>query len=88
MNQENDWKDEIIASEGYSQNELNEAFKKVQKVDNWKMPTKRLVVATLAEADLISRAITWFTGGVPTIKAQKNGWAVSATRGYYHFIGA
>ena len=54
---------------------------------NWKMPTTRVVVATLAEANAIHDALAYFCGGAEIEAVGGIGYEVGSL-GYYHYIGA
>jgi hypothetical protein len=65
--------------------ELSEAFKLVAPAGNWKMPIDKTVAADLDRA-MITEAVIFFTGSVPTFEPVLNGYRVRAD-GYYRAIG-
>lgn len=84
--------DKIILSEGYSRNQLKQAFEKVQNKENWKLPTNEIWVETVEEAKLICRAVTFYTGGkTHYYRVTRNsikGYFIHSSEGYYYYIGA
>jgi len=65
------------------------AFDRVRDTSNWKMPINALIeVKDAEELALIDRAITHFTGSVPTVKRRKDGRYRIRAAGYYMTIGS
>jgi hypothetical protein len=54
---------------------------------NWKLPTARVTVATVAEARRIREALDYFCGGSEVHPAKGGGIDVGSL-GYYHYVGA
>lgn len=84
--------DEWIAKSmnGFTQEELSEAFQQVMPQDGWKNPIDcRLGILTDTERRAIDTAITHFTGGVAewTRDGDDGDWIVTAP-GYYACIGS
>lgn len=79
----------IVNEFGENTNDLAEAFKRVENVENWKNPICCVLPkATKTERDRISRAIAFYTGSVAKWeKLRATGWRVTAA-GYYKTIGA
>jgi len=73
---------------GYTQGELDEAFKLVAPEGNWKLPIN-CKIRCLPEADLrrIAFAIEFFTGSVANITTHRGHHTITAA-GYYAAIGA
>lgn len=61
-------------------------FESVQNPENWKYPTRPAKVASLPEAEALSRAISYFAGG-SEITDLSSGYVVSS-KGYYQYVGA
>jgi hypothetical protein len=64
-------------------------FKKVQDPENWKMPTKTIVVSSEVEAKHIREAVIHFTGSVPDVEILSDkAVVIHQATGYYVEIGA
>ena len=84
---ENEFMAIAVDESGYSQNQLKEAFNLVANKENWKLPIDTQVPAC-APADLIARAIAWYTGSIAKFSLATNGWLNVEAEGYYKAIGA
>lgn len=79
------------AQGGFTLDELTAAFNQVKNPENWKLPISVTVPAD-CDPEIISRAITWFTGcraditAVQDSKSRTTGWHVEAV-GYYAAVG-
>jgi len=62
-------------------------FNYMKDNDNWKTPTHYANVPSRAEANMIARALVFYTGGA-TILAMDDGSYTAYSKGYYHYIGA
>ena len=71
----------------YSQEQLHEAFTKIQNKDNWKNPIDAVI--DRKEEELITEAVVHFAGCVPTYEPihGTTRYRVRAA-GYYQTIGA
>jgi hypothetical protein len=84
-----------IVYEGYTRQELHDAFTWVQHPENWKYPVDAKVLASRDAVDdtrrlkLVGAAVAFFTGAYPTISqdVSKRFWRVKAP-GYYATVGA
>ena len=73
--------------DGYTQEELEAAFRVVANPEHWKKAIRAIVPAT--QAEVTRRAVIHFTGSVPTLTPCPNGTQVEVVAaGYYAAIGA
>ena len=71
----------------YTQQQLHDAFTKVQDKQHWKNPIDALVEKK--DIDIVTEAIIHFTGSIPTFQPKKGSgkYRVQAA-GYFLTIGA
>lgn len=72
---------------GYTDEQLKEAFDKVKNREHWK-DRINAVVGEDEDLDLISFAVGYYTGGVPTISRARGGGYRVRARGYWACVGA
>lgn len=79
-----------IGERAVTRRELRDAFDRVANKTNWKLPVNAVIEATAADQLLISEAVVFFTGSVPTITRVPNWPHLSLVRadGYYKAVGA
>ena len=71
---------------GYTQEELQEAFRTVQSPKGWKFPINKVVPAD-TDMDRLIFALGYFAGGGADYVETPRGYRVTAP-GYYNMIGA
>lgn len=76
----------INSPKTYTDTQKRKAFKLVADKTNWKNPIDTIVPKN-SDTDLISEAVTFFTGSVPDFVTTKKGIRVTAD-GYYLSIGS
>jgi hypothetical protein len=79
---------------GYTQEQLDAAFTLVAPSDNWKLPVNTFLPGDLSvpELALLTFAVPFYTGSVPTLTRCRDAWGVLGWRvtadGYYATVGA
>lgn len=72
---------------GYSQDELEQAFKLVRPASHWKDPISAKVPAD-TNLDLLQFAVGYYTGSLAEISKADDGQFLVEADGYYATIGA
>ncbi len=66
---------------------FEEIMNQLKDEGNWKTETNFGQVSTRAEADIIARALEYYTGGAEILHMNDGSYLVHS-KGYYHYIGA
>jgi hypothetical protein len=77
--------DDKLVYLGYTRNQLEAAFKKVQNKTHWKNPISAII--SEGDVNVVGAAIDFYTGGGAEFSTHSKGVRVTAP-GYYAIIGA
>jgi len=79
-----------VAGKMVSRGELNAVFRKVENPENWKLPIDCFVALEAEEKLLLEKAITFFTGSIPSFQVIHEGCQIYRVKaaGYYAAVGA
>lgn len=83
----------VPIDKSYTRKQLSEAFDKVSNKEHWKLPINAVLPEwfSVAETELITAAVIFYTGSVPTFEREyKNGAGSTKVQaaGYYAAVGA
>jgi hypothetical protein len=67
---------------------LSDVFDKVANKENWKMPIDATVALTDAEIAILTDAVIFYAGCVPSVTKLGNGRYRVQAEGYYNAVGA
>ncbi len=84
---ENSFEADMVVYNGYTRRQLTDAFELVKPAENWKMPVDAMVPAGTSRL-LVTSAIIFFTGSIPSYRAQPDGSLIVVADGYYRAVGA
>jgi hypothetical protein len=74
---------------GFTVNEMSRAFDRVKSAENWKNPISKIIeIKGDEDARLITEAVIFYTGSVPTITPLGMGKFGVKAAGYYLTVGA
>lgn len=77
----------VVSAQGYTQAELDAAFKEIQNAEHWKNPIDAWIHPN--RFDICNEACIYFTGSGLTRRARRGNHCVRVTApGYYQTIGA